>query len=1114
MKKLISISTLLFFLLLYTTSNAQSFAWANKVTGSGNVFIYGISSDIYGNVYVTGFFTGSATFETTVLTASGYSDIFIAKYTSFGSLLWVRQAGSSTDNSSVGGDIGYAITVDKNGNSYITGQFQGSASFGTNTLTNWGQLDIFIAKYDSNGNCIWAKDAGGTGQDYGKSIFVDNNGKLYLTGIFLSAIAHFNTTQLNGGSYGYGGIFIAKYDTTGVPIWVKQVVCGNYNPYGYNVAANGITADVNGNCYVTGYAKGIVYFGAFTFTASKNSFFIAKYNSAGNEIWVNGAGVNCESSGNGISVDGTGKINVTGSFKNIAQFDTISLTGWNPNYDDIFIAKYNDNGNIIWAKKAGGNFAYDKGNAVTSDNLGNCYFTGTFSDTAYFGSTMLITPTIPGQDIFISKYDYKGDFIWVKQGHSSGSGQSITLNKNFDNIYSTGWFSDSASFDNFHLYGNNNSSTYIVKIKNLKNQIKGKIYMDIDNNCTFNSGDTVLKNYFVKASPGPYYGVSDATGNYTIFTDTGSYSVTQITNGLPLFEQSCQLTHNVNLHNPYDSVTNINFANKIDVYCPKLYIDIGTEKLSGCHHEIYKVNYCNNGTMSSNNVQIKIEFPTGITPISTTFQGTNVLNQISYFNIGTLGIHQCGSFSINVYVNCGPAMGSTKCVTAMILPDTICVQPDTVWDKRQMIITGRCIDSGFVRFIIKNIHSNNYTQNGIYRIFVNSTFALQNNYSILPHDSLIIIFPANGNTVRLKLLPNNLETEGSAITIEGCGGLSQLYGFAQQFPENVYADNYKEDCQLVYDSWDPNEKQVKPTGVTQMHYIKSYDELEYQINFQNTGNDTAFKVVITDTISPYLDFTSLENGASSHSYTFQVYGSNIAEWTFNNIMLPDSNVDSEGSNGFLKFKIQQKPNNPKGTIINNSAAIYFDFNPAVITDTTINIVNDTTLLCPEPLTNAGFTFSPTGFDVTFSNTSSDAMYYYWSFGDNSNDTLKNPIHTYTSTGLYNACLVSSNDCSCDTFCQIINVSITGIQNDLSQYFKIYPNPTHDEIIIEMESIIEIADIEILNVLGESMNFIEEKINENKDRKFYKIQMLNYPDGIYFLKIKMENGVLSKLIIVN
>jgi len=177
-----------------------------------------------------------------------------------------------------------------------------------------------------------------------------------------------------------------------------------------------------------------------------------------------------------------------------------------------------------------------------------------------------------------------------------------------------------------------------------------------------------------------------------------------------------------------------------------------------------------------------------------------------------------------------------------------------------------------------------------------------------------------------------------------------LWSYAQILPlaaDCNAGNNYMEEIGVVTGSFDPNEKKAVTTSnkiaATQGNILPT-DTITYTITFQNTGTDTAFTVTIFDEIDPSLDISSFVSGVSSHPYTLQILGTNVLKWTFNNILLPDSNVNEPASHGFIKFKIQQKPNNPIWTYINNHAGIVFDYNTAVNTDTVVLVVNTPTAI--------------------------------------------------------------------------------------------------------------------------------------------------------------------------
>ena len=188
--------------------------WAQSAGGYESDGANGISTDASGNVYVTGYFQDSTiTFGTITLTNVvnyGYRDIFVVKYDASGNVLWAKSAGG------YGVDAGNGISTDAKGNVLVTGSFDSAPiTFGTTTLTNAGLDDIFVAKYDTSGNLLWAKSAGGTSSDVGSGISADANGNVLVIGNFESSSITFGTTTLTNASFSYHDIFVAKLDSTG-----------------------------------------------------------------------------------------------------------------------------------------------------------------------------------------------------------------------------------------------------------------------------------------------------------------------------------------------------------------------------------------------------------------------------------------------------------------------------------------------------------------------------------------------------------------------------------------------------------------------------------------------------------------------------------------------------------------------------------------------------------------------------------------------------------------------------------------------------------------------------------------------------------------------------------
>lgn len=213
----------------------------------------------------------------------------------------------------------------------------------------------------------------------------------------------------------------------------------------------------------------------------------------------------------------------------------------------------------------------------------------------------------------------------------------------------------------------------------------------------------------------------------------------------------------------------------------------------------------------------------------------------------------------------------------------------------------------------------------------------------------VISYPASpGKAYRLEIqqevgYPSVLGDSIASSFVEGCNPLANgsfNVGFINQFYNGNSSPFIALDCQQAIASYDPNDKSAQPEGYGSNNAIYDYTVLDYKIRFQNTGTDTAFNIVIRDTLSALLDISTLQMGASSHSYTWQIENNNVLVVTFADIKLVDSLTNEPLSHGFFRYKIGQKAGNLAGQIILNSAAIYFDFNPPIITNTTSHMIDD------------------------------------------------------------------------------------------------------------------------------------------------------------------------------
>ena len=359
--------------------------WVRQAGGANDDAASGVGVDATGHVYVSGNFQSTAMFGNATRTSVGVEDVFIAKYDSLGMFLWVQQAGG------VAGEVCNGITVDNVGSAWIVGTFDGTASFGSVSVTApAGFNDAFFAKCDAQGVFQWVRQAHITGFGRGRGIAVDAAGNAYATGYFVDT-ATFGTTTLS--SPGQINLYLVKFSSTGVPLWAQQSTGTGL------VVGNSVAVDPQGNAYATGAFDGTATFRAspaVTSSGNAYNYYVAKYSSAGVAQWAVREGGNGNTESRSIAVDGGGNSFVTGFYDGIG-------TGSNES-TNLFVAKYDTSGTPQWLRFAGGS-PYNVGRGIAVDSNGCAHVTGYFTDTAYFGSLPPITaagsPT--SAEIFIAK---------------------------------------------------------------------------------------------------------------------------------------------------------------------------------------------------------------------------------------------------------------------------------------------------------------------------------------------------------------------------------------------------------------------------------------------------------------------------------------------------------------------------------------------------------------------------------------------------------------------------------------------------------------------------------------------------------------------------------------
>lgn len=447
------------------TAQSYNFEWAKGFMGFGanaqqelmlSCVSEAVDTDANGNVYSTGYFQGTISFDPNVfqgsnIASNGSYDIYVSKLDAAGNNVWVRRIGGTQ------ADQSRSLVVDGLGNVIVAGTFTGTVDFdpgsGIVNLTSAGGNDGFILKLDSNGNFIWVVQVGGTGNDTMLGLATDVSGNLYSTGGFASPTVDFDpgTGVFNLTSSGGYDSFVQKLDASGNFVWAKAVE-GSNDAAGWAVAVDG-----GGNVYTGGLFNGTVDLDpSSSVTISATSAggydgYIQKLTSNGDYVWAQHMQCTQNFFIRDILVNGLNQTYVTGEFQGTADFDpgTNVLSITSAGNEDAFVQKLNANGGLEWVNQIGGT-GQDFGQALELDGAANVYSVGTFSSTVDFdASSATFNLTSNGNlDCFHQKIDANGNLIWAYGigGNSNDNVVDVALD-NANNILTTGTWIENPDFD-------------------------------------------------------------------------------------------------------------------------------------------------------------------------------------------------------------------------------------------------------------------------------------------------------------------------------------------------------------------------------------------------------------------------------------------------------------------------------------------------------------------------------------------------------------------------------------------------------------------------------------------------------------------------------------------
>lgn len=427
--------TCFFLLLLCLLSNlaysqALSTEWVESIPGDAFEQNSSIAQAPCGDVYTVGYFQG-ASFGT--LNAVGSEDGFISKYNEQGQLIWVKQlAGSSSDRIN-------GITIGSDNEIYIVGEFRGRFRYNTDSLVSFDQLDVLVAKIDSSGNFQWATSASGWGYESAYDISLSSNGNILVTGYYENNL-EFGPFSLVANNL--RDIFIMAIDQQGNPLWLESL-SGPGVEYGRSIAT-----DTSNNIYLTGVFRDFLYPNGGTLSGfGSYDAFLAKYNSIGQLLWIKAMGGPSADEGYYVNIDSKQDIVLVGWYDRSMLIDSLTLNG--SKEEDGFAAKFNPNGDLIWAIPLAGSFD-ERVYAVDFDANDDIYLLGTVDSLLVIDGDSLTNrhlnrPT----DIFVIKLDGDANYQWGQTlGHYYNDFCYDLVVQDPTTLYVVGSFQDTSIFIN------------------------------------------------------------------------------------------------------------------------------------------------------------------------------------------------------------------------------------------------------------------------------------------------------------------------------------------------------------------------------------------------------------------------------------------------------------------------------------------------------------------------------------------------------------------------------------------------------------------------------------------------------------------------------------------
>lgn len=462
------------------------------------------------------------------------------------------------------------------------------------------------------------------------------------------------------------------------------------------------------------------------------------------------------------------------------------------------------------------------------------------------------------------------------------------------------------------------------------NQVMGVVNYDVNDDC----GDEIevpANNQKVLITDGNNnlvsYGYTQPDGFYIAYLPIGTYSFNvALDEVMPPFESSCfPEVQQINFsQDTGETISNVNFAISAIEECSQYNIEHSAMFFRRCFTTPSTVHISNLGNTLSE-LDFILRYPSDqVYPLDATFPFDSLGNNEYLFHVPEIAWFQDLYITIYDTATCENVLNDNVCIEAKLVEPNTCIN-----DANPSLELALTFDSLSNQIVLNNfgdVEMPNY-----YRLYIGSEIDDAGFMFTMSNDYFVFLQPSESTSYSVF----SEDWTAALIDIEGSNESLYISNFLNTSYTDTLIDRGISDedfaCYRVVGSYDPNDKQGFPEGFGELNRIEKDQSIRYRIRFQNTGSDTAFTVVVRDTLNEYLDYNSVIPGASSHPYSFYKENNKL-KFRFDNVNLVQQSVSEPGSIGFIDFSVRQKDTNPTSYTIENQAAIYFDFNPPIFTN--------------------------------------------------------------------------------------------------------------------------------------------------------------------------------------